>query len=72
MVALVDQFGGAQNAVLPVHAGFFLARAVRFPDGDRGIRRGGGEIENCARSAGLQSGPKMRRRAREHLGAHDA
>src|SRR5713226_340167 len=53
VVALADQLGGAQDAVLPVDTGIFLARAVRFPDGDAGIRRGSGEIENCAGGPGL-------------------
>ena len=62
-VAFFNQAGGVQDAILPLRASLFFACAVRLPDGNGGVWRGRGEIENRANGAGLQLTPKVQCRA---------
>src|SRR5579884_3840910 len=50
------QRGRERNPALPFECGLILARAMRFPDADAGIRRGIGEGENAGAGAHREVG----------------
>jgi hypothetical protein len=69
VATLANKVRGARDPVLPVDARFVLPSAVRLPNGDAGVWRRGGEIENSSSSSRFERRPKFLSRSRERLSA---